>query len=217
MGHIPLVIATGNAGKAAEIRELLAGFPVAIKFLGDFGPLPPITEDGETFEANAYKKASFTARVLGMPALADDSGLVVAALDGRPGVLSARYGEPDWSDAQRAAQLLAEMKGQTDRRAAFECVISVAVPDGPALTYEGCCQGEIAAAPAGENGFGYDPIFYYPPLKKTFAQLDRETKSSVSHRGQALEELRDEFDKVLKWIELQMPLAQWNALKGGGE
>jgi XTP/dITP diphosphohydrolase len=217
MGHIPLVIATGNAGKAAEIRELLAGFPVAIKFLGDFGPLPPITEDGETFEANAYKKASFTARVLGMPALADDSGLVVAALDGRPGVLSARYGESDWSDAQRAAQLLAEMKGQTDRRAAFECVISVAVPDGPALTYEGCCQGEIAAAPAGENGFGYDPIFYYPPLKKTFAQMDRETKSSVSHRGQALEELRDYFDKVLKWIELQMPLAQWNALKGGGE
>lgn len=214
MAHIPLVIATGNAGKAAEIEALLSGFPVTIKYLGDFGPLPPVEEDGLTFEANAYKKAAFTARVLGMPALADDSGLVVAALDGRPGVLSARYGEPGWSDAQRGARLLEEMAGREDRRAAFECVISVAVPDGPALTYEGRCEGLIAEAPAGENGFGYDPIFFYPPLNKTFAQLDRQTKSTVSHRGQALGELREEFDKVLKWIELQMPPAQYNALLG---
>jgi XTP/dITP diphosphohydrolase len=215
VGQIPLVIATGNAGKVAEIRELLAGFPVDIKFLGDFGPLPPVVEDGETFEENAYKKASFTARILGIPALADDSGLVVEALDGRPGVYSARYGEPGMSDAQRGARLLEEMAGKADRRAAFECVISIAVPEGPALTYEGRCEGLIAEAPAGENGFGYDPVFYYPPLKKTFAQIDRRTKSTVSHRGKALGEVRDEFGKVLKWIELQMPPAQFNALVAG--
>lgn len=215
MGQIPLVIATGNAGKVAEIRELLAGYPVDIKYLGDFGPLPPVEEDGQTFEANAYKKASFTARVLGLPALADDSGLVVEALEGRPGVYSARYGEPGITDAQRGGRLLAEMEGKQDRRAAFECVISIAVPSGPALTYEGRCEGLISEAPAGENGFGYDPIFYYPPLKKTFAQLDRQTKSTVSHRGRALGEVRDEFEKVLKWIELQMPPAQFNAMVGG--
>ena len=154
MGQIPLVIATGNSGKVAEIKELLAGFPVAIKFLGDFGPLPPVEEDGLTFEENAYKKASFTARVLGMPALADDSGLVVPALEGRPGVYSARYGRPGMSDAQRAAYLLEEMQGIKDRRAVFECVISIAVPGGPALTYEGRCEGLLSEVPAGQNGFG---------------------------------------------------------------
>jgi len=196
-----LVIATRNAGKASEIRDLLEDFPVRIKNIGDFGPIPEVEEDGHTFDDNAYKKASFAARVLGIPALADDSGLVVDALGGAPGVYSARYAGENATDEQRYRKLLAEMKGKTHRKAAFECVLSIAVPEGPALTYEGRCEGEIAEEPAGQNGFGYDPIFYYPPLGKTFGQLTRDEKSHISHRGKALRELRDEFDKVLIWIQ----------------
>lgn len=196
-----LVIATRNAGKAAEIRDLLEDFPVRIKNIGDFGPIPEVEEDGHTFDDNAYKKASFAARVLGIPALADDSGLVVDALGGAPGVYSARYAGENATDEQRYRKLLAEMKGKTHRKAAFECVLSIAVPGGPALTYEGRCEGEIAEEPAGQNGFGYDPIFYYPALGKTFGQLTRDEKSHISHRGKALRELRDEFDKVLIWVQ----------------
>jgi XTP/dITP diphosphohydrolase len=201
-----LVIATRNKGKCAEIRELLEGYPVTIKDLTDFGPIPAVVEDGLSFDENAYKKASFTARVLGLPALADDSGLVVAALGGAPGVVSARYAGPGATDAERCRRVLAEMTGKADRRAAFECVISVAMPTGAALTYEGRCEGLITEEPMGENGFGYDPIFFYPPLKKTFAQLSREEKGRVSHRGKALGELRSEFGKVLIWIRQQSPL-----------
>jgi XTP/dITP diphosphohydrolase len=203
---ITLVIATRNPGKTAEIRDLLADYPIKIKNLADFGPIPCVQEDGETFDENAYKKASFAARILGIPALADDSGLVVEALGGAPGVFSARYAGENATDEQRYTKLLSEMKSKTNRKAAFECVISIAVPSGPALTYEARCEGMIAEEPAGQNGFGYDPIFYYPPLKKTFAQLTREEKSSVSHRGKALRELRDEFDKVLIWIRRHMPV-----------
>jgi len=212
MGKLPiLVMATRNPGKTAEIRELLQGFPVEIKSLSDFGPIPEVEEDGDTFDANAYKKASFTARVLGVPAIADDSGIAVEALNGAPGVHSARYGGENASDEDRRRKLLTEMGGRTDRRAAFECVISLAVPSGPALTYEGRCEGVLAEAPAGANGFGYDPIFYYPPLEKTFAELTRAEKSRVSHRGKALRELRGEFDKVLKWVRQHMPPEDpWN-------
>ena len=202
---ITLVIATRNPNKKAEIKDLLADFPIQIKSLDDFGPLPGVEEDGDTFDENAYKKSSFAAKILGMPALADDSGLVVEALDGAPGVISARYAGQSASDEQRYRKLLAEMKGKTNRKATFECVISIAVPGGPALTYGARCEGLIAEKPAGRNGFGYDPIFYYPPLKKTFAQLTREEKSRVSHRGKALRELRKEFDKVLIWIRRHMP------------
>jgi XTP/dITP diphosphohydrolase len=200
-----LVIASRNKGKTAEIRELLSGFPFKIKDLDDFGPIPEVEEDGETFDENAYKKASFTARVLGHPALADDSGLVVDALNGAPGVFSARYAGPDATNEDRSRKLLQEMEGISNRKAAFECVISIAVPTGPALTYEGHCEGIIAASPQGTNGFGYDPIFYYPPLKKTFAELTREEKSRVSHRGKALEEFRNEFENIMKWVEIHMP------------
>ena len=202
---LTLVIASTNPGKTAEIKDLLTDYPIYIKSLDDFGPIPPVVEDGETFDENAYKKASFVSRVLGLPALADDSGLVVEALDGAPGVYSARYAGENASDAQRCAKLLAAMKGKTNRRAAFNCVISIAVPTGPALTYEACCEGLILETPVGENGFGYDPIFYYPPFKKTFAELTRQQKSRVSHRGKALRELKDEFDKIAIWIQQHMP------------
>jgi len=199
---IPIVIATRNQGKIAEISALLEGFPVMIKSLNDFGPIPEVEEDGETFEENAYKKASFTARVLGIPALADDSGLMVDALDGQPGVHSARFAGPEATDGDRCQKLLEAMQTNDNREAAFACVISIAVPTGPALTYEGECRGVLTREPQGENGFGYDPVFYYPPLEKTFAQLTREEKGRVSHRGKALKEVQDEFDKVLTWIDI---------------
>lgn len=203
---IDLVIATRNQGKTAEIKDLLKDFDVKIKNLDDFGPIPEVPEDGDTFDENAYKKASFAARVLGLPALADDSGLLVEALGGLPGIHSARYGGKNATDEQRCARLLEAMKGQTNRRAAFECVISIAVPAGPALTYEARCEGLIAAQAAGANGFGYDPVFYYPPLKKTFAELTLQEKSHVSHRGKALAKLNQEFDKVLIWIRQQLQI-----------
>jgi len=203
-----LVIATTNKGKTAEIKDLLKGFPVDIKNLDDFGPIPPLTEEGKTFDENAYQKASFAARILGLPALADDSGLLVEALDGAPGIHSARYAGEHATDEQRYLKLLDEMKGKSNRNAAFECVISIAVPTGSALTYEARCQGLITERPVGSNGFGYDPIFFYPPSNKTFAELTREEKSRVSHRGKAFAELKDEFDKVLIWIRQNIPVQE---------
>lgn len=203
-----LVIATRNKGKTAEIKDLLKGFPVDIKNLDDFGPIPPLKEEGKTFDENAYQKASFAAKILGLPALADDSGLLVEALGGAPGIHSARYAGENATDEQRYLKLLDEMKGKSNRNAAFECVISISVPTGPALTYEARCQGLITERPAGSNGFGYDPIFFYPPLNKTFAQLTREEKSRVSHRGKAFAELKGEFDKVLIWIRQHMPVQE---------
>lgn len=201
---VPLVIATRNKGKTVEIRDLLNQFPVDIKNLEDFGPIPLVEEDGETFDENAYKKASFTSRILGLPALADDSGLLVEALNDAPGLHSARYVGETATDKERYTALLKEMEDRSNRKAAFECVISIAVPTGAALTYEARCEGRIAYEPAGTNGFGYDPIFFYPPYQQTFAQLSRKEKNRVSHRGKALDELRDEFDKVLVWIRQHM-------------
>jgi len=202
---IPIVIATNNKGKTEEIREYLKDFPVDLKNLDDFGPIPPVIEDGETFDDNAYKKSSLTARVTGLPALADDSGLVVEALDGAPGVHSARYAGENATDEQLCDKLLKEMDGKDDRNAFFECVISIAVPTGPALTYEARCEGLITKKATGENGFGYDPVFYYPELDKTFAEMNLEEKGRVSHRGRALRELAGEFEKVLVWIRQNMP------------
>lgn len=199
-----LVLATRNPGKTREIREFLGDFPVEIKNLDDFGRIPSVEEDGATFDENAYKKASFTAKILGLPALADDSGLEVEALGGAPGVHSARYAGQSATDAENNAKLLRKMEGKTNRAAAFTCVISIAVPSGAALTYEARCEGVIAEVPAGEDGFGYDPLFYCPPLKRTFAQLSAEEKNRVSHRGKALAELKEEFEKVLIWIRQRL-------------
>lgn len=212
---VTLVIATKNPGKLVEIDAFLKNFPVNLKSLSDFGPIPPVDEDGATFDDNAYKKSAFTARVLGLPALADDSGLVVPALGGEPGVHSARYGGENLTDAQRCDLLLQNLKGRADRKACFYCVISIATPTGAALTYEARCEGLIAESASGTKGFGYDPIFFYPPLKKTFAEMSLEEKSRVSHRGAALKELRDEFDKVLLWLQQQMPVLEKSPCHGG--
>ena len=200
----PLVLATRNQGKISEFRELLSGFEIEVKGLQDFGPVPPVVEDGNTFEDNAYKKAHLTAKVLGFPVLADDSGLMVEALGGMPGVHSARYAGEEATDEENNSKLLEAMKGLAHRKAAFKCVIIIAVPKGPALTYVGTSQGEITHELRGSHGFGYDPVFYYPPLKKTFAQMSVEEKNRVSHRGKAMAQLRDEFDKVLLWLEQRL-------------
>lgn len=200
----PVVLATKNRGKISEFLELFRNSGVEIKTLDDFGPIPPVIEDGDTFEDNAVKKAQFTARVLGIPAIGDDSGLTVKALQGAPGVFSSRYAGENADDESNNRKLLTAMEGVEDRAAAFVCVLAIAVPRGPALIYEGTCEGVIAGTPEGEKGFGYDPLFYYPPLQKTFAQLGREEKNKISHRGRAMAELRGELDKVTLWLEQRL-------------
>ena len=203
-----LVLATRNAGKVKEFQEILKDFPVEIKNLNDFGPIPEVEEDGETFDDNAYKKALFTAKALGLPAIADDSGLVVEALDGAPGVKSARYAGENAADQDNINKLLKELEGQSNRKAAFECVLSIAVPAGPALTYEGRCEGEITLQPQGNKGFGYDPVFYCPAYGKTFAEISGAEKNRVSHRGRALADFVSEFDKVLAWLNARLTEAK---------
>jgi XTP/dITP diphosphohydrolase len=200
----PLVLATRNEGKIREFQGLLLGFDVEVKSLKDFGAIPPVEEDGDTFEENALKKARFTAKVLGLPALADDSGLMVKGLAGAPGVHSARYAGEGATDESNNLKLLGAMKGIRDRSATFMCVIAIAVPRGPALVYEGTCDGLVVGEPRGDRGFGYDPLFYYPPVGRTFAEMSDEEKNRFSHRGKAMQELRKEFPKVLMWLKQRL-------------
>ncbi|MEA3468858.1 MAG: XTP/dITP diphosphatase [Thermodesulfobacteriota bacterium] len=203
-----IVLATTNKNKIKEFQEMVKDFPVEIKAVSDFGPIPECIEDGKTFDDNAYKKALHTAKILGLPAIADDSGLEVEALGGAPGVYSARYAGESATDEDNCEKLLKEMKGEKNRKAAFQCVLSIAVPAGPALTYEGTCEGTILEEKQGESGFGYDPLFFYEPLNKSFAECNMEEKNKVSHRGKALAELRDEFDKVIIWLNQRLAEAK---------
>jgi XTP/dITP diphosphohydrolase len=200
----PVVLATKNSGKIKEFEALLSEVRIPLRSLKDFGPIPDVEENGGTFEENAYKKAGFTARVLGIPAIADDSGLSVKCLGGMPGVLSARYAGAKATDEANNIKLLEAMEGAENRDATFVCVIAVAVPRGPALIYEGTCHGVILREPRGQGGFGYDPLFYYSPLGKTFAEMTPEEKNKVSHRGKAMAELRSELDKVLMWLNQRL-------------
>jgi XTP/dITP diphosphohydrolase len=199
-----IVLATENQHKIEEITALLSGSSLTIKSLSDFGPMPSAVEDGTTFDENAYKKALHYAKMLGLPCLADDSGLEVEALGGQPGVYSARYAGAKATDQENCEKLLAEMQGRQDRRARFVCVLSLATPQGPALTWEASCAGQLLDAQRGKGGFGYDPLFFYPELGKTFAELTMEEKGRVSHRGKALAEFAAEIDKVRIWIDHRM-------------
>ncbi|MGB3210768.1 MAG: XTP/dITP diphosphatase [Desulforhopalus sp.] len=199
-----LVIATRNKNKLREFRELLKDLQIEIQSLDDFGPIPEAIEDGETFDENAYKKAIHTAKVLGLPAIADDSGLVVDALGGEPGVYSARYAAENATDDENCTKLLSALKGIENRKAHFQCVLSIAVPSGPALTYEGRCDGVILDEKRGDNGFGYDPLFYFEELGKTFAELSAEEKNRVSHRGKALADVKGEVGMIKKWLEQRL-------------
>lgn len=199
-----IVLATSNKNKVSEFQNILNKYNIELKCIADFGSLPEAIEDGKTFDENAYKKALHYAKILGLPAIADDSGLVVEALNGEPGVFSARYAGESASDEENCLKLLGKMKGITNRKAAFHCVLSIAVPSGPALTYEAQCQGIILESLQGSGGFGYDPLFFYPDLNKTFAEMSSAEKNSVSHRAKALSEFASEFQQVCKWLELRL-------------
>jgi XTP/dITP diphosphohydrolase len=199
-----LVIATRNKNKLKEFKEILKDLNIEIRSLDDFGPTPEAIEDGETFDDNAYKKALHTAKILGLPAIADDSGLVVEALNGEPGVFSARYAGNNATDDDNLKKLLKNLVGVENRKAHFQCVLSIAVPSGPALTYEGRCAGTIIDEQRGDSGFGYDPIFFFEEYGKTFAELSMEEKNKVSHRGKALEEVKSEITEIKKWLEQRL-------------
>jgi XTP/dITP diphosphohydrolase len=193
MGVSELLLATTNAGKLAEVQALLRTLPVRLISLRDLGTWPEVIEDGASFEDNALKKARTLAKYSGVLTLADDSGLEVDALKGAPGVRSARYSGTDATDESNNAKLLAELSHvpEEKRTARFVCVLALCAPTGikEEWTVREECQGRITFVPTGENGFGYDPLFYYPPLGKTFGEIDRETKGTVSHRGKALKRM----------------------------
>ncbi len=184
-----LVIATFNKGKLQELRQLLAKLPFVVSDLEGFSAIQPIPENGETFTENASLKASGYARQTGLLTLADDSGLEVDALGGAPGVLSARYAHEGASDAERTNRLLSELSHVqgAPRTARFISVIAIANGDGKIIhVSKGTCEGRIAEAPRGTNGFGYDPVFMPAGFDRTFAELQPEVKNRISHRARAL-------------------------------
>jgi XTP/dITP diphosphohydrolase len=192
---VKLLVATNNAGKVREYEELLTDLPVPVEitFPAQEGLVLDVEESGETFEENARIKALEYAQASGLLALADDSGLEVDALDGAPGVYSARYAGPEADDADRYRKLLRELTSVPvgQRSARFRCVVALALPDGTVHTADGICEGEIGFAPRGQHGFGYDPVFTVRGYGgRTMAELDPEIKNEISHRGRAVVAIR---------------------------
>jgi XTP/dITP diphosphohydrolase len=192
-----LLFATTNAGKLRELRGLV-GDAVEVLSLQDLPPVPEPVEDGATFEENAEKKARAYAEATGLPALADDSGLCVDALGGRPGVHSARYAEGD--DRARYERLLSELADvpEAERIASFRCALCLALPGGPSHVEVGRCEGLIGVGPRGTHGFGYDPVFVLPQREgRTLAELTSEEKAALSHRGEAFRKMRPHLQSLL--------------------
>lgn len=190
--NVKLLIATHNPGKVREYRALLAGLPLELTWPGELGLNLQVEESGSSFEENARLKALAYARASGLWTLADDSGLEVDALGGAPGISSARYAGPGASDADRYRLLLERMAGvpEGQRQARFRCVVALASPDGRVWTAEGRVEGVVAWEPRGENGFGYDPVFYMPDLGRTMAELPEQEKNRLSHRARAVQAIR---------------------------
>lgn len=180
------VLASQNQHKLAEMQSILSAHGVEVVLESDLGLHVDVEETGETFAENAMMKAKAVMNASGLPAIADDSGVCVDALNGAPGVFSARYGGPELDDVGRYKLLLENMRGAKTRAAHFTSCIACAFPNGDTLEAEGICPGTIAFAPQGNGGFGYDPVFFLPELRKTYAQLTPEEKAAVSHRGKAL-------------------------------
>lgn len=190
-----LILASNNKNKLREFKELFSGMDVELISQREAGCNFEVDETGTTFEENAYLKAAAVTKATGLPAVADDSGLVVDALGGEPGIYSARYGPGhEASDADRYNYLLGKLGAEKDRRARFVCCICCTMPDGAALRARGECEGEILCAPRGTNGFGYDPVFMPLCADKSMAELSPAEKNAISHRGKALRE----FMGVLK-------------------
>lgn len=187
-----IVLATRNRKKLAELQRILAGLDVSLHTLDEFPDCPDVEEDSETFAGNARKKASAIASCTRMIALSDDSGLVVDALGGAPGVLSARYAGVHGDDHANVVKLLSDLEGvpSSRRQGRFLCVIALAHPDGKIHTFEGVVEGTIGLGSQGSSGFGYDPVFSPEGYDRTFAQMRPEEKDSMSHRSRALAKLR---------------------------
>ena len=192
------VLATHNPGKLREMGEILKDFGIEVVSPRDLGITVDVEETGTTFAENAMLKAKAICQAAGLPAIADDSGLCVDALNGAPGVYSARYGGEGLDDKGRYLLLLSSLRGAPTRAAHFACAVACAFPNGDTLTAEGRCDGSIAYAPLGDGGFGYDPVFLLPGTGKTFGQLTQEEKSAVSHRGRALREFSEKLETYLK-------------------
>ena len=190
------VLASKNPHKLAEIQAILSGLGVEVVMESELGLDIDVDETGTTFEENSRLKAEAVMRAANMPAVADDSGLMVDALDGAPGVHSARYtGNHADSDADRYNLLLRNLGGRDDRAARFVCSLCCAFPNGDVLTAEGTCEGTILSAPRGENGFGYDPVFRPDGFDRSMAELTMEEKNAISHRGKALAQFRQKWEK----------------------
>lgn len=192
-----LVLASKNEKKLKEMNEILSGMGVEVCLQRDAGVDVDVEETGTTFEENSLLKAKAVMEASGLPAIADDSGLCVDALNGAPGVYSARYGGEGLDDGGRYRLLLSSMPAGQPRTAKFVSVITCCFPNGDVLTARGECPGTIAFAPMGEGGFGYDPVFFLPKLKKTFAQLSPEEKNAISHRGTALKLFQEQLQQYL--------------------
>ena len=192
------VLATHNPGKIQEMQAILSQLGVEVVSPAELGVDVDVEETGETFAENAMLKAKAICAAAGLPAIADDSGLCVDALNGGPGVYSARYGGEGLDDAGRTALLLQNMRGQTTRAAHFACAIACAFPNRDTLTAEGRCDGAVAFAPMGQGGFGYDPVFLVPEKAKTFSQMTAEEKNEISHRGRALRTFSEKLATYLK-------------------
>jgi len=195
-----IVIATRNQGKLREIGAILAPLSLRILSLKDFPEIPDVAEDGTTFSENAAKKARTIASLTGRLAIADDSGLCVDALQGRPGVFSSRFAGEEATDQQRCRKLLDEMAGlpENQRGAEFICNMAVASPNGEMKIVEGKCRGRITFSPQGKNGFGFDPIFFVLEFGKTMAELEPGVKNKISHRAHAMKRLKLILPKFLK-------------------
>ena len=195
-----IVIGSRNAGKLREIEAILSGLPVRLRSLVEFPDAPEVEETGSTFRENAELKALTLSSDLSRWVLADDSGLEVDALDGEPGIFSARYAGEHGDDKASNQKLLAKLESvpPEQRGAQFRCVIALAAPGRVLLTVEGSCRGTVGFEPRGSLGFGYDPLFVYPPEGKTFGELAPQIKNRISHRGAALQKLRARLGGVLE-------------------
>lgn len=197
-----LLVATTNSGKFREVSDFLKSLPFKIVSLADLCDPPVVTEDGATFEENAVKKARALAEFSGLLTLADDSGLEVDALNGAPGIYSARYAGAECDDNKNNEKLLSELRSVSEekRTARFVCALALCSPGSkriPDWSVREICEGRIAVSLKGEHGFGYDPLFFYPPMNKTFGEIERNTKAMVSHRGKALTRLAIELRDLL--------------------
>ena len=192
------ILASQNQHKLVEMQNILSAHGVEVVLQSELGLHVEVEETGATFAENAMLKAKAVMAASGLPAIADDSGVCVDALNGAPGVYSARYGGPELDDVGRYRLLLENMRGARDRTAHFTSAIACAFPNGDTIEEEGICPGMIAYAPQGDGGFGYDPVFFLPQLRKTYAQLTPEEKAAVSHRGKALEVFDQKLREYLK-------------------